>query len=214
MKNLNYETSVLTFKDRVNTTLNNRVKLHEEDSSNLVCGDFFVKGRNNEDNINEGVPFSSRVNDDSCFLLQVGSRYDSNIPLGKKLYVLSAFYRAIEESHGEPTAFHMEKNGKNSISLFWSFTNKENSIKMLKEKFNTSEEDTLVIIGEKTILTERYQIGDKTKEYCSKVVGLPFDLYYFVEENIDEFAKCLREERRLLNGCNEQNKKSGSARKR
>lgn len=107
--------------------------------------------------------------------------------LGHKLAVLSDFYIALSELYGLPTVFYTIKDDEDeSINLQWSFIQKEEDIKEFKEgtAFDDAETDELIIFGEQSNINE---LSDKTKTYISNQIGLPIELIYLLDANIDDF---------------------------
>lgn len=113
---------------------------------------------------------------------------------GHKLAVLSDFYEVLYKRFGKPTFFCTTKdNPHETLFLQWSFTNRDEDIQNLKNDsyFDDAKIDKLIIIGESTTQTN-FQLNDAMKDYLSKMIGLPFELIGFVNENIEDFIKYKR----------------------
>lgn len=109
--------------------------------------------------------------------------------MGHKLAALSDMYLAISEIYGSPTIFYTLKDDEDgTINLQWSFTHKDEDIKEFKEgtMFDDAEIDKLVIIGESA---EINSLSDKTRSYITSQIGLPVELIYILDENIEEFLR-------------------------
>ena len=105
---------------------------------------------------------------------------------------LSDFYEVLSEEYGNPTVFYTTKDDDEGfLTLQWSFINKDEEIEKFKsgKYFDDAEIDTLIIIGKEKNNIEGYSLSDKTKEIISRQVGLPFELLYLVDEDIESFVK-------------------------
>ena len=51
-----------------------------------------------------------------------------------------------------------------------------------------AEVDELIIIGEEKEKTSSYRLGSRTKELISKTIGIPYEMIYLVDENIEDFV--------------------------
>ena len=111
--------------------------------------------------------------------------------MGHKLAVLSDLYEVISREYGEPTTFYtLKEDDENSINLEWAFIQKEETIDAFKNgcRFDDAEIDELIIIGDERQKTSAYSLNKKTKEMISKTVGLPFEMLYLVDENVEDFV--------------------------
>ena len=109
--------------------------------------------------------------------------------IGHKLVVLSDLFIALSELYGEPTVFYTIKDDEDeSINLHWSFIQKAEDIKDFKEgtMFDDAETDELIIFGEQPSINE---LSDKTKTYISNQIGLPIELIYLLDANVEDFIK-------------------------
>ena len=149
--------------------------------------------RNNGEYMADGhsLPFYFKFSKNEFLRIDVGSHYSDNT-IGEKMAALSDFYEVLSEEYGQPTVFCTTKNDDEGLlTLQWSFINKEEEIARFKSGhyFDDAEIDTLIIIGEKKNNVEEYSLSDKTREMISKRVGLPFDLLYLVDGDLENFVK-------------------------
>ncbi len=149
--------------------------------------------RNNGEYMFNGqwLPFYFKFSKNEFLRISVGSNhYHSSI--GEKMAALSDFYSILSEEYGEPTVFYTTKDDDEGLlTLQWAFINKEEEIEKFQsgKYFDDAEIDTLIILGKKKEKTEGYSLSDKTKEIISKQIGLPFELLYLVDEDIENFVK-------------------------
>ena len=107
--------------------------------------------------------------------------------MGHKLAVLSDLYQVISEKYKEPSVFYtLKDDDENSINLEWVFIEKEETIEAYKNgtMFDDAEVDELIIIDEEK---EKRSLTNRTKELISKTIGVPFEMIYLVDENINDF---------------------------
>lgn len=137
------------------------------------------------------VAFAFKYCKDGFLRITVGNGI-SQQTIGHKLAVLSDFYEVLVERFGEPTLFYTTKDDEEkSISLQWSFANKEEDIQSFREGtvFDDAEVEELIIFGESNDKSSGYQLSDTTKKSNSRIVGLPFELVHLAEENIEDYVK-------------------------
>lgn len=149
--------------------------------------------RNNGEYMFNGqcLPFYFKFSENEFLRIGVGSHY-SGSSLGERMAALSDFYTILSEEYGEPTVFYTTKDDNDGLlNLQWSFVNKEEEIVKFKSGtyFDDAEIDTLIILGQNKDNVEGYSLSDKTKKIISKQVGLPFELLYLVDEDIENFVK-------------------------
>lgn len=137
------------------------------------------------------LPFYFKFSENEFLRIEVGSHY-SGSSLGEKMAALSDFYEVLSEEYGNPTVFYTTKDDDEGLlTLQWSFINKEEKIAKLKNGtyFDDAEIDTLIIFGESKENADGYILSNKTKEIISRQIGLPFELLYLVDEDIENFVK-------------------------
>lgn len=137
------------------------------------------------------LPFYFKFSENEFLRIGIGSNHRGS-SLGEKMAALSDFYSILSEEYGEPTVFYTTKNDDEEVlSLQWAFINKESEIEKFKSGtyFDDAELNTLIIFGEKKDNIERHSLSDKTKEMISRQVGLPFELLYLADEDIENFVK-------------------------
>lgn len=134
------------------------------------------------------LPFYLKFSDKEFLRISVGSNYLKGSSLGEKLAALSDFYKLFSREYGEPTVFYTTKNDDEKLlNLQWSFINKEEEIAKFKDGsyFDDAEIDKLIIIGENK---EKNCLSDETKKYIAMGVGLPFELLYLVDQDLENFV--------------------------
>lgn len=146
--------------------------------------------RNNGEHIFNGqcLPFYFKFSENEFLRIGVGSNHRGS-SLGEKMAALSDFYSILSEEYGEPTVFYTIKNDDEKVlTLQWVFINKEAEIEKFKSGtyFDDAEVDRLIVLAEKKMLRG---LSDKTKESISRVVGLPFELLYLADADIENFVK-------------------------
>ena len=141
-----------------------------------------------EDYKKDELSFSYKFCDKGFLRISVGdSVYKKTI--GHKLAALSDLYQELSELYGLPTIFYTTKDDdENSLTLQWSFSQKEKDIEEFKNgtAFDDAETDELIIFGEQPTTSE---FSDKTKAYISNQIGLPVELIYMLDANIDDYLK-------------------------
>lgn len=147
--------------------------------------------RNNKEYMFNGqwVPFYFKFSDKEFLRIGVGSNYLKGSSFGERMAVLSDFYEVLSEEYGEPTVFYTTKNDDEKlISLQWSFVNKKEEIKRFKSGtyFDDAEIETLIIIGEDKNIGGR--LRNETKKCLSMGIGLPFELIYLVDSDLENFV--------------------------
>lgn len=138
------------------------------------------------------LPFYYKFAENGFLRIQVGSNIIGTDSLGEKLAALSDFYAALSEEYGEPTVFYTTKDDdKDLLSLQWSFANRDEDIAKLKNGtyFDDDEVDTLIVFGEKRENAEGFDLSDTTKRLISRKVGLPLELLYLADQDIENFIK-------------------------
>lgn len=137
------------------------------------------------------VAFSYKFCENEFLRITVGDSI-YNRTTGHKLAVLSDFYEVLSEVYGIPTLFYTIKDDdEKSLNLQWSFCQKEEDIESFKNgtMFDDGEIDELIIIDEPKEKSSVYQLSEATRQMISRQVGVPFELIYLVDENIEEFLK-------------------------
>lgn len=140
----------------------------------------------------DGLLFYYKFCKEGFLRIGIGSFYPHNNSIGEKLAALSGFYEVLSEQYGEPTVFYTTKDDdEGTLSLQWSFVNKEEDIQSLKNGsyFDDAEIDELIVIGESRTRIDSYQLSDTTRKLIAKQIGMPFELISLVDENIEEFVK-------------------------
>jgi len=135
--------------------------------------------RNNKENMFNGhwLLFYFEFSKDEFLRVGVRSNYYGS-SLGEKLAALSDFYIALSEEYGMPTVFYTTKNDDDLLNIQWSFIDKEDTIKKFKNNtyFSDAKINNLIVF-------------DPKMEKISKEVGLPFELLYLVDEDIENYFK-------------------------
>lgn len=149
--------------------------------------------RNNGEYMFNGhcLPFYFKFSEDEFLRIGVGANYSDNL-FGEKMAALSDFYEILSKYYGEPTVFYTTKNDDQELlTLQWLFIDKEEEIEKFKSGtyFDDAEINKLIVFGENKENVEGYSLGNKTKEIISKKIGLPFELLYLVDEDIENFVK-------------------------
>ena len=137
------------------------------------------------------LPFYFKFSENEFLRIGVGSNYYGS-SLGEKMAALSDFYSILSEEYGEPTVFYTTKDDDQELlTLQWAFINKEEEIEKFQSGtyFDDAEIDTLIVLGKKRENVDGYSLSDKTREIISRQVGLPFELIYLVDEDIENFVK-------------------------
>ena len=149
--------------------------------------------RNNGEYMFNGqcLPFYFKFSKNEFLRIGVGSNH-CGTSLGEKMAALSDFYSILSEEYGEPTVFYTIKDDNEGLlTLQWAFINKEEEIEKFQSGtyFDETEIDTLIVLGKKRENLDGYSLSDRTREIISRQVGLPFELLYLVDEDIENFVK-------------------------
>ena len=147
--------------------------------------------RNNGEYMFNGrcLPFCFKFSEKEFLRITVSSN-EHGSSLGERMAALSDFYAALSEEYGEPTFFYTIKDDdEKSLTLQWSFVNKEDEIENFKNGtyFVDAETNTLIVFGEKKENTFGSDLNDKTKRIISKQLELPFELISLVDSDIENF---------------------------
>ena len=158
--------------------------------TSLFSGEYFSPYRTYSEMFQPGIPFYIKFCKEGFLRISVGSNVIKNTTAGEKLAALSDFYRALDETYGNPTVFYTTKKDDEALfSLQWSFVNKEEEIAKFKNDtyFDDASIDKLIIIDEKPNESLGYNLKDETKQIISQQVGLPFELLPLIDENIEDY---------------------------
>ncbi|MBR2828099.1 MAG: hypothetical protein IKE70_02580 [Bacilli bacterium] len=130
------------------------------------------------------LPFYFKFERDDFLRISVGSNHKGS-SLGEKLAALSDFNEVLQEEFGPPNFFYTLKNDKEELlSLQWSFKNKEEDLCFFKYgNFTDAKKDDVIIIGEEN------KEDDQTIKIAERKVGLPYELFDYVYEDLEEFVK-------------------------
>ena len=137
------------------------------------------------------LPFYFKFAENGFLRISVGSHSREN-SLGEKLAALSDFYEALSKEYGEPTVFYTTKDDDEGLlSLQWSFVNRDEEVAKFQNGtyFDDAEVDTLIVFGQKRENVEGFSLSDTTRKIISRRVGLPFELLYLADEDIENFIK-------------------------
>lgn len=145
--------------------------------------------RNNGENMINGkkLPFYFKFSENEFLRIGVGSN-SCGSSIGEKMAALSDFYEILSEEYGNPTVFYTTENDcEEFINLQWSFINEKEEINKFKSGtyFDDAKVDTLVIISE----NKNNDISDKTKDSISRNIGLPYNLLYLFDKDIENYVK-------------------------
>ena len=149
--------------------------------------------RNNGEYIFNGqyIPFYFKFSENEFLRIGVGSNYHGS-SIGEKMAALSDFYSILSKEYGDPTVFYTIKgDDKEFLTLQWAFINKEEEIVKFQNGtyFDDAEIDKLIVIGKNKENIESYSFNDTTRNFISRQVGLPFELIYLIDEDIENFVK-------------------------
>lgn len=139
---------------------------------------------------NDVVEFCYTFSEDEFLRISVCDSAYKKASMGHKLAVLSDLYEVISKDYGLPLVFYtINDDDENSINLEWDFIQKEETIDAFKNgSMIDAEVDELIIIGEEKEKTSSYSLGSRTKELISKTIGIPYEMIYLVDENIEDFV--------------------------
>lgn len=141
---------------------------------------------------NDQVEFAYKFLENGFLRMTVKDTVNKKHTLGHKLAVLSDLYEVVSEKYGLPTVFYTIKDDEeNSLNLQWSFSQKEEDIQKFKNgtAFDDAKLDELILFDELKEQNGFYRLNDTTKKMIAKQVGLPFELIYLVDENIEDFVR-------------------------
>ena len=149
--------------------------------------------RNNGEYMFNGqyIPFYFKFSENEFLRIGVGSNYRGS-SIGEKMAALSEFYSILSKEYGDPTVFYTIKgDDKEFLTLQWAFINKEEEIVKFRNGtyFDDAEIDKLIVIGKNKENIESYSFNDTTRNFISRQVGLPFELIYLIDEDIENFVK-------------------------
>lgn len=173
--------------------LGDKIEFYGSTYIEIPSGNYLSSYRRNNDEYmfnGQSLPFYFKFSKNEFLRISVGSNCSNS--LGEKMAALSDFYSILSEEYGEPTVFYTTKDDEEGLlTLQWAFINKEEEIAEFESGayFDDAEIDTLIILGKKKENVEEYSLSDKTKKIISKQVGLPFELLYLVNEDIENFVK-------------------------
>ena len=137
------------------------------------------------------IPFYFKFSENEFLRIGVGSNYRGS-SIGEKMAALSEFYSILSKEYGDPTVFYTIKgDDKEFLTLQWSFINKEEEIVKFRNGtyFDDAEIDKLIVIGKNKENIESYSFNGTTRNFISRQVGLPFELIYLIDEDIENFVK-------------------------
>lgn len=172
--------------------LGNKICFYTSTYNEVPCGKYLSSyRRNNGEYMFDGqcMPFYFKFSKNEFLRITVSSN-EGGSSLGERMAALSDFYVALSEEYGEPTFFYTIKDDdEKSLTLQWSFVNKEDEIESLKNGtyFDDAETDTLIVLGEKKENSFGSDLNDKTKRIISKQLELPFELISLVDSDIENF---------------------------
>ena len=149
--------------------------------------------RNNGEYMFNGqyIPFYFKFSENEFLRIGVGSNYRGS-SIGEKMAALSDFYSILSKEYGDPTVFYTIKgDDKEFLTLQWAFINKEEDIVKFQNGtyFDDAEIDKLIVTGKNKENIESYSFNDTTRNFISRQVGLPFELIYLIDEDIENFVK-------------------------
>ena len=149
--------------------------------------------RNNGEYMFNGqyISFYFKFSENEFLRIGVGSNYRGS-SIGEKMAALSDFYSILSKEYGDPTVFYTIKgDDKEFLTLQWAFINKEEEIVKFQNGtyFDDAEIDKLIVIGKNKENIESYSFNDTTRNFISRQVGLPFELIYLIDEDIENFVK-------------------------
>ena len=133
----------------------------------------------------DALLFSYKFCENGFLRISIGDVIDRK-SVGHKLAALSDFCQSLIEIYGTPTLFYTIKNDdENDLNLQWSFSQKEEDIKDFKNgtAFDDAELDMLIVFG------ETKEQDDNTREMIASKIGLPSELLYLADINLEDFFK-------------------------
>lgn len=140
----------------------------------------------------DGINFFYQYCDNDFLRISIGMASHHKCSKGEQLAALSAFYDVLSKRFGEPTVFYtLKDDDEQKINLQWAFVDKEEEINDFKNGtyFDDKEIEELIIIGEQKTNAGGYQIGETARNNNSRIIGLPFDLFPLIEENMEDYVK-------------------------
>ena len=174
--------------------LKDRISYFGSIDQEVISGKYFspYKRRYNTNFfLDNGLPFCYKYLQDGFLRIQIGSGIPTKTSMGEKLAALSSFYEVLEKIFGVPTAFYtLEDDDEETISLQWSFQNKEEDIAKMKDNdyFDDAKIDQLIIFNQDE-KSPHYKLSQKTKEDISKKIGLPWEMSTLVDENVVDYTR-------------------------
>lgn len=137
-----------------------------------------------------GLPFCFKYQQDDFLRIQIGSSIPTETSMGEKLAALSTFYEVLEKIFDEPTVFYiLENKTEETISLQWSFKNKEEDIMDLQSNTYFDDQMTKLIVFNQDVKDYHYQLVKKAKENISRRIGLPHEMSSLISENFADYVK-------------------------
>lgn len=189
MQDINNIEDYLELSKKLQKELERKIEFYSSTNQEIVNGKYhslpFELYISYDKFIKDEVEFCYKYSKDEFLRIKIKNGY-SNKTMGHKLAVLSDFYQVFSKIFGTPTLFYTTKDDKDEVlGLEWSFKNREEYIGKFKNRtdFDATNIDKLIIIN------ENQQLNNSTKRIIFKTIGLPSELLYLVDENIDEFIK-------------------------
>lgn len=174
--------------------LGEKIEFYESIYQEVISGKYYSFSLDKytafKDFRNDAVTFYFKFCNNGFLRIGVGN-YLGNDSLGHKLAVLSDLYEVLKEEYGKPTVFYTTKNDdENMLNFHWAFCNKEEVIQNFKNGtvFDDAEIDELIIIDSKH---SNYNgtLNEITRNSFEENVGLPFNMMYIVDEDIENYIK-------------------------
>ncbi len=145
------------------------------------------------------LPFYFKYKEDDFLRISIGSHHKGS-SLGEKLAALSDFYEVLKKYYGLPDVFYTIKNDQQkTLSLQWSFRNKEEDLKKFKSNtyFTDGEIEDIIIIRKENDI-EKLKTFEETK--IDRKTYLPEELLSYIYLDLEEFIKHKKgEEVHILN---------------
>lgn len=174
--------------------MGNKIKFLGSTYQEVISGEYFSNYRKTHSKfgylLENGLPFYYKFCKDGFLRITISSLYPNNNSMGEKLAALSSFYEVLNAQFGEPTVFFTLKDDEeSSITLHWSFANKEEEIQSFRNGnyFDDNELDELIVIGEPAPQNENYQLIEETKKEVARKIGLPFELTHLIDEDFVKY---------------------------